>query len=84
MMHPPGCGGHVDLRFTRLRPLGNAEAGKLKVSGLRRCWDRRKIVTMNGLYDTGQEKLRHMCMLIHSLRKSLHIYTNYDKLSFEP
>ena len=41
-----------NLRFTRLRPAGYAEASKLKVSGLRRRWNTRKLTTMNGLYDT--------------------------------
>ncbi|MBR3925931.1 MAG: hypothetical protein IKJ58_04120, partial [Akkermansia sp.] len=37
---------------------------ELKVSGLRRCWDKRKIVPMNGLYDTRPRRIRQNTLIL--------------------
>ena len=37
---------------------------ELKVSGLRRCWDKRKIVPMNGLYDTRSRRIRQNTLIL--------------------
>ncbi len=47
--------GHVDLRIT---------IDELKVSGLRRCWDKRKIVPKNGLYDTRPRRIRQNTLIL--------------------
>ena len=39
---------------------------KLKVSGLRRCWDKRKIVTMNGLYDTRPRRVQQNTLILNT------------------
>ncbi|MBR3925852.1 MAG: hypothetical protein IKJ58_03715, partial [Akkermansia sp.] len=37
---------------------------ELKVSGLRRYWDKRKIVPMNGLYDTRPRRIRQNTLIL--------------------